>query len=96
MDKMWSGDALSRVMSQTYDSCARKQTFPFTIVKTKLNENVPLQNEDHDIKTGEEAKNGRDNDDDVLLLRSPFAKDRKKSPKQNQSKSLSKQIITSR
>lgn len=71
-------------------------TFPFTIVKTKLNENVPLQNEDHDIKTGEEAKNGRDNDDDVLLLRSPFAKDRKKSPKQNQSKSLSKQIITSR
>lgn len=67
-----------------------------TIVKTKLNENVPLQNEDHDVKTGEEAKNGRDNDDDVLLLRSPFAKDRKKSPKQNQSKSLSKQIITSR
>lgn len=96
MDKMLSGDALSRVMLQTYDSCARMQTFPFTIVKTKLNENVPLQNEDHDIKTGEEAKNGRDNDDDVLLLRSPFAKDRKKSPKQNQSKSLSKQIITSR
>ncbi|CAH3121081.1 unnamed protein product [Pocillopora meandrina] len=54
------------------------------------------KNEDHDIKTGEEAKNGRDNDDDVFLLRSPFAKDRKKSPKQNQSKSLSKQIITSR
>lgn len=96
MDKMLSGDALSRVMLQTYDSCARMQTFPFTIVKTKLNENVPLQNEDHDIKTGEEAKNGRDNDGDVLLLRSPFAKDRKKSPKQNQSKSLSKQIITSR
>lgn len=96
MDKMLSGDALSRVMLQTYDGCARMQTFPFTIVKTKLNENVPLQNEDHDIKTGEEAKNGRDNDDDVLLLRSPFAKDRKKSPKQNQSKSLSKQIITSR
>lgn len=96
MDKMLSGDALSRVMLQTYDSCARKKTFPFTIVKTKLNENVPLQNEDHDVKTGEEAKNGRDNDDDVLLLRSPFAKDRKKSPKQNQSKSLSKQIITSR
>lgn len=96
MDKMLSGDALSRVMLQTYDSCARKWTFPFTIVKTKLNENVPLQNEDHDIKTGEEAKNGRDNDGDVLLLRSPFAKDRKKSPKQNQSKSLSKQIITSR
>lgn len=53
------------------------------------------KNEDHDNKTGEEAQNGADGDDDVFLFRSPFATDRKKTPKQNQGKSSSKQIITS-